>query len=63
MHPQVLWEKLLDALDDLRDWPTHEETRARVLELLNSLTQWIAQGGYPPKIFVDDDDDDGGIPV
>jgi hypothetical protein len=65
MNPEAIWDALLDALDDLRDWPTHEETRARVVEYLNSLSQWIAQGGFPPNPFPqdDDDDDEGGVLV
>jgi hypothetical protein len=45
MDPQVTWDQMLRAVA-CQDW---DEVR----ELATALSEWIARGGFPPKVIVD----------
>jgi len=49
MDPTETWRLIREAFDRLRANPDDHEARHEAAELLDLLSQWIAQGGFPPQ--------------
>lgn len=47
MDPESTWKMLLDAYQ-VSDWPSVEETA-------EALLSWLAKGGFPPRLDVQDE--------
>ena len=50
MDPNATWQMLCEDMRALHQNPDVEEIRANVIMLLDALTRWLRQGGFPPTV-------------
>ena len=48
MDPNATWQMLCEHMRALHQNPSDELIRATVITLLEVLTRWLRQGGFPP---------------
>ena len=53
MDPNATWQMLCESLHALHHDPQDEALRANTIELLQALSRWLRQGGFPPNINQD----------
>lgn len=50
MDPNATWRMLGDCLRALHQNPEDADIRAHAVMLLEALTRWLRQGGFPPRV-------------
>ncbi len=50
MDPNATWQMLCEYLRALHQNSEDEEIRTNVIMLLEALTRWLRQGGFPPIV-------------